>query len=67
MLYKYHGASLVENCVGRGNKFACMKQNSVAYKMCVYLAAHETLLPIEQCLFTTFQTLCFTLNHTIFD
>ena len=61
------GVGLVENCVGNVNKYACMKQNSVAYKMCVYLAAHETFLPTEQCLFTKFQNLCFALNCTILD
>ena len=46
---------LVEICVGKMNKLhALMKQNFVAYNMCVDLAAHETLLPIEQYLFTKF-------------
>ena len=35
-------------------------------KFCVYLAAHETLLSIEQCLFTKSKNLYFTLKCTIF-
>ena len=66
ILYQYCRVDLlVEISVGKVNKFAHMKQNSVAYKMCVKLAAHETLLPNEQHLFTKFQNLCFALNCTI--
>ena len=46
------GVDPVENCIKRVNKFTHMKQNSVADKVCVYLAAHDTLLPTEQYLFT---------------
>ena len=59
---------LVEIFVGKVNRLGIfIEQNSMAYKMYVDLAANETLLPIEQCLFTKLQNLCFALNCTILD
>ena len=44
----------------------CETKTFVTYKIqCVYLVAHETLLPIEQCLFTESKNICFALKYTI--
>ena len=47
--------------------FTCeIKSLQLTKFLCVYLVAHETVLFIEQGLFTKSKNLCFTLKYTIF-